>query len=260
MQTKDPLFNNPRWNHLFSEDSHPCRPIPAGSAHDRTWIPCSKSASRLVWAYSDLMRDLLIHLETNPDVVAVAEYPEETEYWTIATNGEPTVRTHVPAVAARMRDGTVAFIDVMTSDAQKRAHAMVDQRTSDLADHYGRLGAAYLLLDETTIRKQPAFDNRRHMWALRKTRWQDPVIDQLAQKILELGLPLSIAEIARRTDAASNRVGRLDPTGATYSAVSQLVTSGHLVIDLGRRLSDSSVVRRRCERRILPSGRAPVAA
>lgn len=256
----DPHFQNaPQWNRLFSEDNCPCLPSSRDTARSTGWTVCTKSKKGLVWASSPLMRDLLIHLETTPDVVAVAEYAEEIDYWTIATNGEPTVRRHTPALAVQMSCGTVAFIDVMTLEAQERAHG-VDRRTWDLADHYRRMGACHLLLNETTIRKQPAFDNRRHMWALRKTRWQDPQIDLIGRQILDLSLPLSIAEIAGRTGSCSGRAGAIDPTGAVYSAVAQLAMAGFVEINFGRRLSDRSVVRL-CKSQATATGRhEPIAA
>ncbi|MBY5346017.1 hypothetical protein [Rhizobium leguminosarum] len=237
------LKNAAHWTPVFASDHFP---------HVSSWtlarttyqpVPCSKSVNGLVRIGTELMRDLLIHLETNPDVVAIAEYPEEAEYWTIATNGEPTVRNHVPAVAVLTIDGSVAVIDVMSAEAQEKSSAFVDQRTCDLTDHYEALGASYVLLDETTVRKQPMFDNRRHMWALRKTKYQNPEIDRLAVLILRERLPLSIGEFARRTMSAASLKQGPDPIGLVYSAVTQLAIAGRIQIDLGSPLSDSTMIR-----------------
>lgn len=241
MKFKKKQTNDAYWNRVFSSNSlhFDAEAFPASPG----WFPMSKTPEGMVFPRSALMRDLLVHLETDPDVVAVALYPEAAEYWTIATNGEPTVRPHVPDVAVRRRRGAVSVIDVgdrlpIGSDA-----TWVDERTIDLQVHYEGLGAQYYLLEEGAIHLQPLFDNRRDMWQHKPYPEQDPRIDRVAADILAQPLPLSIREIARRLSAHCSMEEWRDESGPLYSAVKQLVMSGRIEVDLYSRFSEWTVLR-----------------
>lgn len=237
MKYKTTLGNQAHWKPVFSPDNIEHRRV----AWDNPVapFPSSKSALHMVRPRSRLMRDLLIHLDTDPDVVAIAAYPEEPEYWTIATNGEPTVRTHVPDVATLRRDGRVVVIDVVTPIERKKDGLLLEQRTPDLKAHYLGRGAEYYLLDEEAIHLQPLFDNRRDMWQHKEF---DPTVEQVALAILSQSLPLRIGELARRLTPPCSTEEWRDESGPLYSAVKQLVMSGRIEVDLTRRFSDWTLV------------------
>lgn len=237
MKYKTTLGNQAHWKPVFSPDNIEHRRV----AWDNPVapFPTSKSALHMVRPRSRLMRDLLIHLDADPDVVAIAAYPEEPEYWTIATNGEPTVRTHVPDVATLRRDGRVVVIDVVTPVERKKDGLGLEQRTADLKAHYRGLGAKYYLLDEEAIHLQPLFDNRRDMW---QHKAFDPEIAGIAAEILAQPLPLKIGQLAARLTPSGSAAEWNDEYGPLYAAIKQLAMSGRIRIDLSRRFSRWTVV------------------
>jgi len=243
MEFEKKLQNETHWKHVFSADNIAHRSIKLeSSCKPPMWFPTSKSVSRLIQTREPLMYDLLIHLDVNSDVIAIAEYPEEAEYWTVATNGEPTIRSHVPNVAVLMRDGLVAVIDVM-SMAKQAERPGVDQRTDDLKAHYQGLQAHYVLLDEKTIRQQPLFDNRRHMWSLRKVAGQHPDYDRVARSILKQPLPMRIRDLMRHVRPIVLSSEWSDETGPVFTAVAQLAMAGQVQVDMNGRFSQHTVVR-----------------
>ncbi|MDC7741215.1 hypothetical protein [Rhizobium binxianense] len=237
MKNKTRLSNQAHWNPVFSSDNVEHRWV--ASDNPTGPFPTSKSALQMVRPRSPLMRDLLIHLDTNPDVVAIAAYPEEADYWTIATNGEPTVRTHVPDIATLRRDGRVIVIDVVTSVEREKNPFGIEQRTADLKAHYRGLAAEYYLLDEKAIHLQPLFDNRRDMW---QHKAFDPEIASIAAEILAQPLPLKIGQLASRLTPRGSAAEWNDEFGPLYAAIKQLVMAGRITVDLTRRFSPWTVL------------------
>lgn len=228
------------WASVFSPERTssrgdlPCSSVP---------FPMRKSADPIVIARTKLMRDLLMHMETDPDVVVVAAYPEEVDYWTIATNGEPNLLTHVPDMAVLRSDGTVAVIDTVSRASRRKEGPRLAQRTADLKAHYATVGASYYLLDERAIHLQPLFDNRRDIWQHQSFSGQNPEIDRVAAAIMQQPLPLSIGQLAKRIPTLCPSEELNDESGPLYSAVKQLVMSGLIEVDLARRFSFWTVLR-----------------
>lgn len=192
-----------------------------------------------------LVRDLFLHLETSRDVAIVEEFPEEIEYWSVATNGEPTLRRHTAHASGRTRDGVHIVFEAM-SLREQRSRRGLRQRTADLQAHYARTNVRYILVDERTLHKQPAFDNLRIMWQHKRSDGQHPDIDLTAGRVLEQPLPLEIRELARRLepDAMHGLQTVEDLCGSlVFTAVLQLAMAGVIEVDLDRPLSGSSVVR-----------------
>jgi hypothetical protein len=252
MNLKKKLENEAHWKHVFSSDNFPHKTIKPGS-HYKTlpgWFPSSKSVSGLMRTSQPLMHDLFIHLDTNPEVVAIAEFPEEAEYWTIATNGEPILRSHVPAAAAKTRSGLVVVFDVEPFYVQEE-HTWLPQRIAELQAHYAGLGACYHLLDERTLHLRPVFDNLRLMWLHKRIAAQHPDIDIVAQKIVDASLPLRIGDLMRRVtpnaffgqwegETTATMIPEVNPI---FTAVMQLAMAGRVEVDLNRPFSQWTVVR-----------------
>lgn len=230
MKLKTELPASPHWQQVFSADNVEHRRLTP--ANPIVSFPTSKSALHLVRPRSPLMRDLLIHLDTDPTIVLIAAFPEEVEYWTVATNGEPTLRTHVPDVAVFRRDGRIVVIDVVPRDEMESNRARIEQRTDDLKAHYLGFEAEYIVLSEAEIYQQPKFDNRRDMWQHKAFDGQDPAIGQIALAILSQPLPMRLGDLARRLTAPCPREEWLDGSGPLYSAAKQLVMSGEVEVDL----------------------------
>lgn len=253
MEFKKQLENEAHWAHVFSPANFPHKTIKPGS-HYKTlpgWFPSPKSVNGLMRTSQPLMHDLFIHLDTNPEVVAIAEFPEEAEYWTIATNGEPILRSHVPAAAVRTRTGRVVVFDVEPVYVQE-GRGWLPQRTADLKSHYTGLGAHYHLLDERTIHLRPVFDNLRLMWLHKRVEAQHPDIDVIAQRIADAALPLRIGDLMRRVtpnaffgqwegETTATMIPEVNPI---FTAVMQLAMAGRVEVDLNRPFSQWTVVRR----------------
>lgn len=269
MTLKKELENEAHWKHVFSSDNFPHKTIKPGSRYKTLpgWFPSSKSVTGLMRTSQPLMHDLFIHLDTNPEVVAIAEFPEEAEYWTIATNGEPILRSHIPAAAVQTQNGLIVVFDVEPYHVQEEK-PWLPQRTADLQAHYAALGAHYHLLDERTIHLRPVFDNLRLMWLHKRIEAQHPDIDVIAQKIVDAALPLRIGDLMRRVtpnaffgqwedETTAKMIPEVNPI---FTAVMQLAMAGRVDIDLNRPFSQWTVVRHRAPARDESTARRIAAA
>ncbi|MBX5303176.1 hypothetical protein HJB93_28755 [Rhizobium sp. NLR12b] len=242
MELHKRIENQAYWNEVFSEANEPKKEIKPGSRYKTLpgWHPTRKSVRGIVRTREPLMADAMVHVDTNPFNVAVAEFPVVVGYRTAAGKS----REHVPDLAIRRRDGSIAVVDVMPFYVQRHL-GWPAHRTEQLREIFVDLGAHYQLLDERMLHIRPLIDNLRLMWRHKRLACQQAWIDELADEILELPLPSRIGTIMRsvKRNAMLGRwsddeewkvVGEVNPA---FTAIMQLSMEGRIGIDLRHPLS-----------------------
>lgn len=248
------LANEAYWQDVF-RNSEPKREIKPGSHYVSLpgWFPTRKNARSRVRTRSPLARDLMFHLETDPDVVAVADFPVETSYRSRTASGF-RVELHVPEIAALRRDGSVLVLDAVPLHVQLTKPG-IRQRTADLKEAYLDLGATYRCLDETSLQLEPLLSNLKTMWKHKQTGHELAGMAALRQWILDADLPATIGGLMRSAplnavlarwsdepDAAARHVTENNPV---FSAVMQLAIAGLVDVDLDSPFSPATTVTRR---------------
>ncbi|MDX1200621.1 hypothetical protein GOL94_25090 [Sinorhizobium medicae] len=250
------LFNEAFWRDVFGPDNEPQREIKPGSRY-RTlpgWFPTKKNVRGRVRTREPLMADLMIHLDTDPATRVVAEFPIKTNYHVRRPDGTVLTKEHIPDLAALRRDGRVFVIDVMPWSVQQDI-PWIQRRREALTSHYAKLGARYLLLDETSIRLQPLLNNLKLMWMHKSSGHDLRGMAQLRQALLDTSYPATMEDlvrtmpsnaiIARWSDEDASAARHVTECSPVFTAVMQLAMSGELDVDLTKRFSPSTEVARK---------------
>lgn len=250
------LSNEAFWRDVFGPNNEPQREIKPGSKY-RTlpgWFPTSKNVRGRVRTREPLMADLMIHLDTDPAIRVVAEFPIKTNYHARLLDGTVVTREHIPDLAALRRDGRVLVIDVMPWNVQQETPG-IRRRTEALAAHYEQLGARYRLLDETSIRLQPILNNLKLMWMHKSSAHDLKGMAQIRQALLDTSYPATMddlvrampsnAIIARWSDEDEASARHVTECNPVFTAVMQLAIAGEVDVDLSKRFSPSTVVSRK---------------
>ncbi|WP_430257347.1 hypothetical protein [Neorhizobium sp. IRS_2294] len=200
-------------------------------------FPTDKSPAGEVIARLPLMADGLVHLDTDPDVTAIAAYPMTIEYRAPTRNNMAVKRDHLPDVAIRRADGGVVFIDYVPVNEQAEK-PWIARRTRVLEDHVAaHYGCGYAVHDELCVLARPLFPNLKAMWAHKATSL-DPLEVRLVIKALRrCRFPSRLGVLKKTLHADEELCGvfaALDVDGAdtVYTAVMQMCISGELDIDL----------------------------
>lgn len=158
------LANEVYWKEVFATNE-PQKEIKLGTRY-RTlpgWFPMKKNPRGHVRTRKPLVGDLLIHLDTDPDVKAISEFAVKIQFRHHRPYGSITIEEHIPDIAVIDGKGKVFVIDVMPHHVAL-SMPWFGRRKSSLELHYGKLGAKYLTFDETRIHLTPLFQNLRLMW------------------------------------------------------------------------------------------------
>lgn len=250
------LENEAYWKAVFGPTNEPQREFKAGTRHTTLlgWFPTRKCIRGEVRTREPLMGDLLFHLDTDPAIRVIAEFPIKQLYDARKSDGTPIVKEHIPDLGVLRADGAVFVIDVMPYYVRKSIRGM-DERSAILRRHYVKLGATYLLLDETTIRLEPLFSNLRLMWKHKHSKHEPSGMAQLRDALREASYPASIetlmrtmphnAIFARWSDEPSSAARHVVECNPTFSAVMQLAIAGELDVDLNSKFSSKTIVTRK---------------
>ncbi|WP_105432313.1 hypothetical protein [Neorhizobium sp. T6_25] len=250
------LENEAYWKAVFGPDNEPQRDLKPGTRHTTLlgWFPTKKCVRGEVRTREPLMGDLLFHLDTDPAIRVIAEFPIRQLFDAHKADGTQVVKEHIPDLAVLRMDGAVFVIDVMPYHVRKSIRGMA-QRRADLRQHYSKLGATYLLLDETTIRLEPLFSNLRLMWKHKQSNHEPAGMAQLRDALREASYPASIealmrcmpqnAIFARWSDEPTSAARHVIECNPTFSAVMQLAIAGEVEVDLGSKLSSKTIVTRK---------------
>jgi len=250
------LANEAYWKEVFGPNNVPQKEIKPGSRYITIpgWFPTTKSSRGEVRTREPLMADLMIHLDTDPAIRMVAEFPIKEPYIATKADGRKVVSEHIPDLAVLRSDGAVFVIDVMQYHVQL-SFSGIDRKRGDLERHYAKKGAKYLLLDETTIRLEPLFSNLRLMWRHKQTRHEPKGMEQIRKAVREASYPSTIENLvrsmpdnaifARWSDEPASAARHVTECNPIFSAVMQLATAGEIDVDLGRKFSGNTVVTRK---------------
>ncbi|NTE55802.1 hypothetical protein G6M78_12050 [Agrobacterium tumefaciens] len=239
--------NQDYWDEVFSDANEPKKEIKPGTRYITLpgWHPTRKSVRGIVRTREPLMADAMIHIDTNPFNMAVAEFPVSVGYRTASGK----YRERVPDLAVRRRDGSVVVIDVMAFYVQRHL-GWPEHRTRAMREAFADLGAHYQLLDERTLHMRPLIDNLRIMWRHKRLACQQAWIDELAAEVLRLPLPTRIGAVMRTVkhnallgrwgdDDEWKLVGEVNPA---FTAIMQLAMEGKIGINLRVPFSQFSVI------------------
>jgi hypothetical protein len=250
------LANEVFWKEVFSPGKEPKREIKLGTRY-RTlpgWFPTMKNHKGEVRTREPLVGDLLIHLDTDPDVRAISEFAVKVQYQLLRPDGTITIEEHIPDIAVIDAKGAVFVIDV-TPYHVKGTMPWLEMRKPSLERHYAKLGAQYRLVDETTIHLKPLFQNLRLMWKHKKLSHEREGMERLRQLVRDHPLPCTIgalmrsipqnALVARWSDQPGSSVKHVSQCNPVFTAVMQLAISGEVDVDLDKRFSADTLVTRR---------------
>jgi hypothetical protein len=237
MELQKRVRNQGYWDRVFSAANEPKKEIKPGSRYITLpgWHPTRKSVRGIVRTREPLMADAMIHIDTNPFNMAVAEFPVAIGYRTASGR----YSEHIPDLAVRRRDGSVVVIDVMAFHVQQYL-GWPEHRTRAMRAAFADLGAHYQLLDERTLHTRPLIDNLRTLWRHKRLSCQQAWIDELGAEILKLPLPTRIGNVMRAVKHNSllgrwsdqddwKVVGEVNPV---FTAIMQLAMEGKIGINL----------------------------
>ncbi|MBR2583106.1 MAG: hypothetical protein IKD61_06905 [Oscillospiraceae bacterium] len=214
-----------------------------------TVFPTRKSAHGMVFARLPLMRHGLMHIDTDPDVDAVAGYPVQTVYWSASASAETgeVKRVHLPDLVIRRRDGSVVFIDYVPLSIQAE-RPWQNRQIAELRAHYrGEYGAGFAVHDERCVYGEPIWSNVSLMWGYKPTPADVPQMAAARHAIMRAPLPMSITrleeEIRRGVAMPEDLYARA--ADLAFTAAMQLVIEGLADIDLSKPITPNSIITER---------------
>ncbi len=250
------LANEAFWKEVFGPDNLPQKEIKPGSRYVTIpgWFPTQKCIRGEVRTREPLMADLMLHLDTDPAIRVIADFPIKEPYVANKADGRKVVSEHIPDLAVLRSDGAVFVIDVMPYHVQL-SFPNLNRKRADLERHYAQKGAKYSLLDETTIRLEPLLSNLRLMWRHKRNRHEPAGMELIRKAVREASYPSTIealvrtmpknAVFARWADEPVSAARHVSECNPVFSAIMQLSIGGELDVDLGRKFSGTTIVTRK---------------
>ncbi|XAZ22445.1 hypothetical protein LVY75_27090 [Sinorhizobium sp. B11] len=245
------MGNEAFWRDVF-QNGEPKKEIKPGTRYISLpgWFPTRKNPRGLIRTSSPLTRDLMFHLDTDHEIVSIADFPVTTTYRSKTPTGFK-VREHIPELAVLRRDGAVFVVDVMPLNVQPTI-PFIRQRTIDLKSAYFDQGATYLLLDETSLHLEPLLGNLKRMWKHKKSDHELPEMEVIRRWILDARFPTTIGELMRESpvnavfahwsDQPEDTARHVTENNPVFSAVMQLAIAGLVEVDLDAPFSPSTTV------------------
>jgi len=241
----------------FGDDHVPLLKIAKSQKHQQMPVtfPSRKAAQKTIRARSPLMRDALIHLETNPDVVRIAAYPVRIQYEIADRYSVIASLDHIPQVDVWTRQEQASYFDIIPVCIQQE-NRWIASRTSKLKKAFWEeYRATYAVLDENSLHIQPRMMNlatiRYHAYrvdeaavmAVRRALLSVPA-QTTVQAITDAAALPDRAHVFYNEDGSVAQCRVLTEVKRTFSAVMWLVVEGELKIDLSGPLSPLSAVSR----------------
>ncbi|WFU00703.1 hypothetical protein QA648_11025 [Rhizobium sp. CB3171] len=244
------------WKHVFGPEHKPVKTYKPRIRHRnmRGRFPTEKCRSTgMIRTRLPLMLDGLVHLDTDPNVVAIAAYPTTFDFLSANGDGNVVGRSHIPDVGVLQASGKVVFVDWIPFRLQQDL-PWLKQRTAELRLHLEQYGAEYAVHDERSIYIQPRFSNLNLMEAHKPLPYQHAGIDETCRAIMRQPLPSTIGELCRMS-APNALVARWEdePAGAfrvvpevnvVFTACMQLAYRGEIELDISRPFSPRTRVTR----------------
>lgn len=228
----------------FGDDHRPRREIAPRARHSAMpgIFSTRKAARGWLRTSSPLMMDGLVHPETDPRWIRLADYPFRVGGWLRRRDGSHAPFRHVPDVGVIDGNGAIVYIDYVPVAIQ-RERADFDARVEALRELYREdHGISYVVHDERHIYAEPRFSNLRIMRGNRLDDVDPNVTTAVRVAVLQVSLPATIEAIAqasRRPGADGESPGAM---GRVLSVILGLALIGELEIDLTQPLSGRTKV------------------
>ncbi|WP_457578831.1 hypothetical protein [Ensifer adhaerens] len=239
----------------FGDDHVPL--VKVAKSQKRQEIPVSfptrKAAQKSIRARSTLMRDALIHFETNPDVVRISAYPIKLEYEVSDRYGVVGSLSHIPMVGVWSKQKQASFFDVIPLSIQEEKKWIASRTATLKRVFWEEYRATYAVLDERELHIQPRMLNlatiRYHSY-----RHDEEAVTQVQRALAALpeqttiqaitvaaGLP-ERAHIFYEDDGSVAQRRILHEVKRAFSAVMWLAVQGEVKVDISTPISFTSAV------------------
>lgn len=239
----------------FGDDHVPL--VKVAKSQKRQEIPVSfptrKAAQKSIRARSTLMRDALIHFETNPDVVRMSAYPIKLEYEVSDWHGVVTSASHIPMVGVWSKWKQASFFDIIPLAIQDERRWIEHQTSTLKGVYWEQYRATYAVLDESSLHIQPRMTNlatiRYHAY-----RYDDEAVTAVRRALSWLPLQTTIQMISDETalpgrahvfhedDGTVAQFRPLHEVKRAFSAVMWLAVAGEVKVDISKPISFGSTV------------------
>lgn len=239
----------------FGDDHVPL--VKVAKSQKRQEIPVSfptrKAAQKSIRARSTLMRDALIHFETNPDVVRISSYPIKLEYEATDWHGVVASVSHIPMLGIWTKQKQASFFDIIPLAIQDERKWIAHQTSTLKGVYWEQYRATYSVLDESILHIQPRMVNlatiRYHAY-----RHDDEAVTTVRRALSRLPSQTTIQAI---TDEAAlpgrahvfygeeGTVAQFRPlpeVKRAFSAVMWLAVQGEVKVDISKPISFASTV------------------
>lgn len=239
----------------FGDDHVPL--VKVAKSQKRQEIPVSfptrKAAQKSIRARSTLMRDALIHFETNPDVVRISAYPIKLEYEVSDWNGVVSSASHIPMVGVWSKQKQASFFDIIPLAMQDERKWMEHQTSTLKGVYWEQYRATYAVLDESSLHIQPRMMNlatiRYHAY-----RHDDEAVTAVRRALSLLPSQSTIqmisdaaalpgrAHVFFENDGTAAQFRPLPEVKRAFSALMWLAVAGEVKVDISKPISFASTV------------------
>lgn len=217
-------------------------------------FPTPKALDGFIRSSSPLMRDALLHMDTDPAVLEIAASPNRFSY-----SSSPYLYSkarqfeHIPALRIKNEHGRYVFIDVIPRSIQY-GMTYLGKRTTRLREMLAEdYGAGYAVVDERSLHIQPRHRNMKIMWKVGRNT-DDEGMHAVLGFVQQADMPMTIGEMRQHVHLPAPRFQVFDEDGNAvfgydlddvdrlFAAVMRLAIEGHLVVDTSTQLSDATSV------------------
>lgn len=241
---------------LFALADKPLIDVPKIVRHEALpgVFPTEKSPFGSIRSSSPLMRDALIHMDTDPAIHEIAASPNEFEYPTSPyLYRKSKMEAHTPALRFKLEHGRYVFVDVIPRSIQ-RVRKNLKWRTERLREVLNNeYGAGYNISDEYSLHIQPRHRNLKIMWRVGRHS-DDHARFAVLSALQDASLPISIGELRALVRLPPPRFTVFDDDGnalfarnlvdvdRTFSALMSLAIKGIVAPDLSRNFDNATLV------------------
>ena len=216
-------------------------------------FPTHKAAQKSIRARSTLMRDALIHFETNPDVVRISAYPIQIEYEASDRYGPVESLKHIPMVGVWSRQKQASYFDIVPVAIQSEQKWIASRTQRLKREFWEQYRATYAVLDEDILHIQPRMMNLATIYH-HAYRHEEAAVIQARRALATLPerttiqSVIDVAALPQRVHVfyeedgsiAQHRV--LSEVQRAFSAVMWLAVQGELKVDISTLISPASFV------------------
>ncbi|KEQ08954.1 hypothetical protein [Pseudorhizobium pelagicum] len=216
-------------------------------------VPVLKGACKSIRARSPLMRDAIVHFDTNPEVVRISDYPIQLEYEIEDRYGVIGSLKHVPMLGVWSRQQQASYFDVISRAAQLDM-PWLESRTNRLKKAFWEdYRATYAVLDESELHIQPRWMNLQTIkyHALRHDR---TAVAQVRRALAALPDATTIDAIVAgaalphrvhlffEDDGSVAQARNLTEINRAFSAVMWLAVQGEITLDMSVVISPATTI------------------